>query len=293
MRAWLSRIFAAILAVMCMAPGCSGDALEDSTFRLWCGEALCSWKLDTGHVQRAPTWHQDDYGVELVDAPTVISQKTTEGTDCMKFSAVGDVEAAADAKIGIDFDEDGASDYEQPIAETHWQSFSTQIYLPQSFGRRFRFIIQKNGAGRAVLAEIRLQNVESCSGSRIEVRDLATGDACTADTQCTSGICCGVDSDQIGMVRLAGACSQCCDARGCAANVRCAPHADIHAPIGVGHVPWQCAPGEGKGAAGDPCVEASDCASQACDGPRPIFVDPTCVDLATCDVLFVQAGKCR
>ena len=94
-QAILLRVGLAACGALCMAPGCNGDVLSDSTFRLWCGDTLCDWQLDAGHVKQAATWHPDDYGVELVDTPTQISQKTTEGSSCMEFSAIADVEASA------------------------------------------------------------------------------------------------------------------------------------------------------------------------------------------------------
>ena len=38
---------------------CSGDLLNDSGFDLWCGDELCSWQVEKGTVEQAPTWHPD------------------------------------------------------------------------------------------------------------------------------------------------------------------------------------------------------------------------------------------
>ena len=131
-------------AVACMAPGCNGDVLNDSTFRLWCGDSLCAWHLDAGHVKQTSTWHADDYGVELLDTPTQISQDTREASDCMEFSAVADVDAAAGTRVQVDFNLDGVPDFDEAIAETHWGRARLLIHAPEHFtdyGDRIRVIL--------------------------------------------------------------------------------------------------------------------------------------------------------
>src|SRR5687768_13249661 len=103
------RILALALAVVSgglLVAGCD-DVLEDPTFRMWCGESLCSWKLESGSVRRAPTWHKKDHGVELVDTPTAISQETTKTPKCLEFTTIADVEPGAQVTIGVDFNRDG------------------------------------------------------------------------------------------------------------------------------------------------------------------------------------------
>jgi hypothetical protein len=185
----LLRLALVCSGAMCMAPGCDGDVLADSTFRLWCGDALCDWHTDAGHVKQASTWHPDDYGVELVDAPTQISQDTKEGAPCMEFSAVADVDVASQTKIQVDWNADGVVDFESPVAATHWGRTSTLVFAPDGWGSELRFIVRKDGGGRAVLAEMRLRVVQTCTGARPTLRHVASGSACAADAECESGTC--------------------------------------------------------------------------------------------------------
>ena len=188
-RSVLLRLSLALAGAMCMAPGCDGDVLSDSTFRLWCGDTLCDWRLDTGQVKQASTWHPDDYGVELVDAPTQISQESSEGAPCMEFSAVADVEAASQTKVLVDWNLDGVTDFEAPVAETHWGRTSTLVFAPDGWGDKLRFFIRKDTAGHSVLAEIRLRVAHTCAGTRPTLRHVASGNACAADAECESGTC--------------------------------------------------------------------------------------------------------
>src|SRR5262249_37305589 len=146
----------------CMAPGCNGDVLQDSALKLWCGEhedTLCAWRVDRGTVNKVPTWNDHEFGAELAEKGTQISQLSTEGSDCMEFSVVADVDAVADVKIGIDFDLDGSEDYTSSVGETHWHVARTLIHAPLGYGRLLRFMVRKQGEGHAVLAELRLQRV--------------------------------------------------------------------------------------------------------------------------------------
>ena len=282
-QAILLRVGLAGCGVACMAPGCNGDVLADSTFRLWCGDTLCDWQLDAGHVKQAATWHPDDYGVELVDAPTQISQKTTEGSSCMEFSAIADVEASAQAKIQVDFNFDDVVDFEAPIPESHWAKTSTLIHAPEHYGDTLRFIVRKEGTGRAVLAEIRLQRVTTCTGAAPTLRNVPIGEQCASPSECDSGVCCN------------GICAPCCSPspNTCKAGVACAPpKVNFPNPLtgAPPALPMLCAPGESQGAAGDACINANDCASGTCTGATPVSA---CYGDAGCAVVKVRAGTCR
>ena len=149
-----------------------------------------AWGLGT-HVVFwiSSTWHPDDYGVELVDAPTQISQESSEGAPCMEFSAVADVEAASQTKVLVDWNLDGVTDFEAPVAETHWGRTSTLVFAPDGWGDKLRFFIRKDTAGHSVLAEIRLRVAHTCAGTRPTLRHVASGNACAADAECESGTC--------------------------------------------------------------------------------------------------------
>ncbi len=287
---WILRAAVALAGGACMAPGCNGDVLSDSTFRLWCGQTLCDWRLDAGHVARVPTWHPDDYGVELSDAPTQISQETGEGSDCMEFSAIADVDVTSRVTVQVDYNLDGVADATFPIAESGFRPTRQLIYGP-AFAQRLRFIVRKDGPGRAVLAEIRLQRVTSCAGARVALANLGVGDACGVDAECTSGICCPASS--FGKV-----CSTCCDAapeRACPPGRACGlPSADVGDARVYTALPALCDPGRGLGRAGEPCIAAADCASQACVGVTFLRASECPkAGASSCAIDRVRAGKCQ
>jgi hypothetical protein len=291
---WIHRIAVILAGAACMAPGCENDALNDSAFKLWCGpnaDQLCDWRVDQGHVNKVPTWNEHEFGVELADKGTQISQVSTEGSGCMEFSAVADVDAAADVIIAIDFDLDGTEDYTSQVGETHWHIARTLVYAPLGYGANFRFIVRKRGEGKATLAEIRLQRTTTCSGPRVDVRGtFLVGDPCADDAECASGICCGRAPD--GGLPILGACSQCCGAL-CTDGSVCKPRANL-TPIPFAAAPALCDPQNHHGAKNDPCFDDTDCQS-GCEGAVEVK-NPVCADAGDagkCATVEVHAGRCR
>jgi hypothetical protein len=289
---WLYRIGVIVAGAACMAPGCNDDVLHDSAFRLWCGDhedKLCDWTVDKGSVAKAPTWNEHEFGVELVDVGTQISQLSSEGSDCMEFSAVADVGAAAQVRVGIDFNLDGKEDYTSQIGETHWHVTRTLIYAPLGYGQHLRFLVHKEAEGRAVLAELRLQRATGCNGARAPIAGLLIGDFCTQDAECSSQICCGRRdlTQDGGVVTIPGTCSACCDGHPCPGGGTCAARANTLVSL-WSPPPRQCDPGLRRGTQGAPCFADDDCAS-GCDGAE-FIKDPTC---GACGTVAVHAGQCR
>ncbi len=241
-------------ALAVLAAGCD-DVIEDPTFRMWCGESLCAWKLENGSIQRAPTWHKKDHGVEFVETPTTISQETTKNPKCLEFTTIADVEPGAQMTIGLDFNRDGTIDAEQPIAATGFREAKTIVTAPAIYDG-IRFVLSKKGSGRAVLAQMRVQSRTECTAPPSPLKDLPLGSGCTANGECQSGICCE---------KL---CAECCAPErtcddGGACERRDAPA--IRASFRPA-VPHQCNPGRGEKLADDACLANDDCASGVCEG---------------------------
>jgi hypothetical protein len=252
---------ASAVAVAALVAGCN-DLIEDSTFRAWCGDALCNWTLESGSVRKAPTWHPNDYGVELVDTPTAISQSTDKTAKCITFTTVADIEPSAQVTIGLDFNRDGTVEYEQPIAATGFHQAETQVTAPALYDG-IRFVVTKKGAGRAVLAEIRAKAEGQCSAPPIVLRDQPLGTPCSAADGCASGVCC------------TGLCAECCTGPEPSQVVACpesgACETRVEHSIRMSFLPAmpaQCDPGAHDRPAGAECVADSDCASGACDGAK-------------------------
>src|SRR6187401_3360033 len=155
MRNSIVLFFVTILCGL-LAVGCD-DLVKDPNFHTWCGDQLCSWKLESGKIEKSPTWHRKDFGVALLDpepgGKTVLSQTTTSSPRCLEFSTIADVAPGAQVSIGVDFNHDGSVDYEQPIAATGFTEQKTQVTAPRIY-EGMRFVLTKKGTGRAVLAQM-------------------------------------------------------------------------------------------------------------------------------------------
>jgi hypothetical protein len=122
------------------------------------------------------------------------------------------------------------------------------------------------------------------------------GERCVADAECASGACC------------AGVCSTCCSGGGgpaCGAGDLCRARAQ-NAQGKPLRTAWQCAPGEGRAAAGEPCLADADCAGGSCAGAGTLSVcgadgrrcagDADCPAGAPsnpCLAVGVAGGRCR
>jgi hypothetical protein len=264
----------ALAGVSLLGDDCQGDIVNDPAFRDWCGASLCAWKTDYGTVSRVPTWSAEDFGVSFADNAagnprgTEISQLTTEHeATCILFTSVGDIDPQADMVVSVDFDNDGTIDATQSLGSATWHQVQTEITAPASY-YGITFYVTKRGTGTAVLAEMRIQTTTGCTAGPPPSSPLAFGDPCTASAQCASGICAPLGD--------AGAsyCSQCSSSAQCTGGAECEQRSVFF--------PAQCAPGQGLGATGAPCLANSDCQSGACDGatPVPLVSD----DAGTCDL---------
>jgi hypothetical protein len=306
----------AFAATMLVA-GCD-DVVRDATFREWCGENLCAWKLETGTIRKAPTWHKNDHGVELVATPTAISQSVSGSPRCLTFTTIADVDLGAQVTIGLDFNRDGTIDHEQPIAATGFREAKTQVTAPAHYDG-IRFVVTKKGAGRAVLAQMRVQSGEACTAPPLALRDLPLGAPCAiagGGDECRSGVCC----DYL--------CSDCCpgptsyvqrlpdgtnvknSTEPCPGSVACERRAvpNIRGFF-MPAIPHQCEPGKGAAAPGAECIGNDDCASGECIGAETrsfrasegrtdggvAECDPTYPDAGDerCAFYFVRGGRCR
>lgn len=316
------------LACTLAVAGCDEDLIDDATFRLWCGETLCAWTLEQGHVRRAPTWHKNDFGVELVDTPTTISQELkNNNAKCLTFTTIADVDPNAQVSVGLDFNGDGKIDYDQPIAAVGFREVKTQVTSPRSSGKLPRIFITKRGTGRAVLAQIRLQGSSSCNAPPFRMKDRPLGEPCdqaadsTQQSECKSGVCCE------------GICAECCvapraldfvaDGGGtavakppemkCPDNQVCERRDVPHLVFLTESVPLQCNPGRRDRLGGTTCLADDDCQSGECVGATSTAFDkekafnsladaearrcpsdfPDAGPRENCEFINVTEGQCR
>lgn len=300
LRSWLRHAARATFVVaLGLGVIACDDVIQDPTFRQWCGDTLCAWTLEAGHIRKAPTWTDKDYGVEFVDTPTRISQSVTDSPTCLKFSTIGDLDLSAELTVEVDFDRDGTVDVTQAVPSAQWTEVETLVPAPKVYSG-FTLTIDKKGNGRAVLAQMRVQSSTDCSGPGPALTKLPIGDRCSmtnpSAAQCETGICC------------VGVCSECCSDEDC--RVKSADGGDAGAagrcgtqPVAapLSGLPGQCGPGDHRHPSGAPCLVNDDCASGACDGAIIHGVTGALEgDASPCDTLttgcFPQAvagGHCR
>jgi hypothetical protein len=271
-------LLAVAFGIVSLGDDCQGDIVNDPTFRDWCGDSLCSWTLDSGHIQQAPTWNADDLGVAFMERGTEISQVTGENqATCILFTTVANVDPAAAMVLGVDFNNDGVDDYTWAIAGT-WTQVQTEITAPAVYDG-ITFHITKGGMGTAVLAEMRIQSTTGCTAAPPMIMGQPLGDVCNSDGECTSGIC----SDPA-FANPSQVCAQCSSTHPCAGGGTC-----TGGPYGFA----QCDPGEHKLDTGKPCAANSDCASGKCDNVQffgPAGVPPDAGDAASCRPDTADAG---
>jgi hypothetical protein len=145
--------------------------------------------VQKGDVRRAPTWHKDDFAVELVGDDVVISQFSDErSSSCIQFDMVADIESNARLTLDLDFYDDGVIDYSQEIGHVRWQNLLYFLSTPRHW-EGVRFTLRKTGPGRVRLAQIEAKEGFDCPPGTLELRDRPLGGACFEDAECASGYC--------------------------------------------------------------------------------------------------------
>jgi hypothetical protein len=158
----MNKPLAIVAALLSAGANDCNPVLEDPGFDLWCGDALCSWKLVRGEVRKAPTWHAADLGVEFAGADTAIQQvsdvTSADGT-CLEFSMISDVRDDAQLVLEIDAFGDGTVERAEAIPATEWERVTLRLRFDGPY-ERVRFALAKRGPGHAVLAQLDAELVD-------------------------------------------------------------------------------------------------------------------------------------
>jgi uncharacterized Fe-S cluster protein YjdI len=204
--AWLTLLALSACSFESSDGGCGGSLINNYRFDRWCGDELCNWTTLTGpeSIQRAPTWHDNDYGVALLGTPTVLTQKRfIQGVECLEFEMVADIEPGADVELGLDYNFDGDPadpddeaavsldvevDDRFPLPTARWQKLTLLFPMPVAY-YGVRFVIRKRGMGRAVLAEVRAQSSDKCTAARPQLETVPLGVACNDTSTCSTSTC--------------------------------------------------------------------------------------------------------
>ena len=249
-------VLVALAASQAGATTCGGDVTRDPGFDLWCGDALCAWKLERGEVRRAPTWHDGDYGVELQPGAAIEQFTPVDSGDggCLRFDLVSDVDETAQVELGVDVYGDGTIERTFEIPTTHWKpvSFGFAVKRPYT---GIRFEIAQRGPGHAVVARMHAAvSSDGCDGvPALDGGPAPLGARCDGDADCASAICV---HDFFGI----GQCTGCTGEAPCTGGEVCG----LAAPgPPERRVPIDCVAAAAR-VIGEQCLSGAECASGIC-----------------------------
>jgi hypothetical protein len=231
-----------------------GQIIKDPGFDLWCGDHLCSWKVEKGNAERVPTWHEGDDGVSMIGDDVLITQLTpvtSHDSTCIEFKMLTNIDINADVHLQFDVFGDGTVDYDQPIPTASWAPVSYEVSIPAPWnGLEFRLV--KKGSGQAVLAEIQANTVDAsmCGAAAITLPLHPLGGWCGGDYECASGMC-----------GNGGVCSTCRYDGDCTGGMVCGTDDAVSVTASPYHV---CMPA-GSRVTGELCSEDAECATGKCD----------------------------
>lgn len=188
--AWTLCLVASACAFEEPSNGCGGESITNNyRFDRWCGDHLCGWETEQGTIRPAPTWHEHDLGVELIDNPTVLSQvRTIKDIDCIAFELIGDIELSASVTLALDYNLDGEFEAEHALPVSKWEPIRFLLPTPVRYSG-VRFELRKLGNGRAIVAELRAVEAEGCVGERPPSVNLPNGVECGDANECGSRLC--------------------------------------------------------------------------------------------------------
>ena len=276
------------LAVLAVFVACGESLIEDPSFDLWCGDMLCKpWQVE-GTISKVQTWHRSDFGVSLMDGAVISQLSKKHSVSCIEFEVIADVDAASEVKLEMDFDDNGSSEYQQLIPESHWAKLRFLVTPPHWYDR-LRFILRKTGRGRAVLAQIKATSSDDCDGPPLPATDRPNGAECSSAGECASGVCQSLERN--GAARSCGECSESSD---CAADAVCGLARSDYGPYRA------CVP-PGETEVGARCFDAAECQSGLCTRALGLAStscaecerDDECAEGQVCGISVNERGPAR
>lgn len=183
---WLHTAIAFGVACLWACAADPDDLIENWSFDAWCGADLCDWTTEQAGIERTHSWHRKDAAVSFVATGARISQLLPRAPErCFLFDTMADVDPRSNLKLLLDFNADGVADSEHHLAAVSWTRVPIIIATPVEY-ENVRFILQKQGVGRAVLAQLRAVPTDDCDPTPLKLEDHSR---CTLDAVCGSGRC--------------------------------------------------------------------------------------------------------
>lgn len=142
-----------VSALLSLAVTCESDLIEDPGFQLWCGQRLCAWDLEQGEIRKVSTWHTNDYGVDLVGSPVLLSSPALRGSSSVRVEVVSKIQNGARVTVEIDQDGNGTIDWSQAVPPS--DDFVSRSWIAS--GRLEGsgvYYVRKSGEGEAVIARL-------------------------------------------------------------------------------------------------------------------------------------------
>jgi hypothetical protein len=166
--------------------------VDNPMLQAWCGAHPCEW-MTIGDTQRVGTWHPDDYAIELVGDDSGVTQLNAdvnqEKSSCFAFSLTADIGADTKVYLTLDFLDDGVPEFEALLPELHWERKTFDI-TPPTWYKGVRFIVRKEGAGHAIVAQLDVANKRSgCFAPAIALGNRPAGARCMSDDECEMQQC--------------------------------------------------------------------------------------------------------
>jgi hypothetical protein len=187
------KLWLLVLTPALLGAKCGESVIKDPGFELWCGDTLCNWQVQEGHIARAPTWHERDYGVDLIGESVQLWQRGDFGDDrpgCLSYDLLSSIDGKAQVVLEMDFDDDGTVEFSQVLPIGAWSTLSYKAPAPTWY-RSIRFSIKKHGDGHATLARIRVGADIECQGPPPSTPNRPAGAPCESAAQCAGGACAG------------------------------------------------------------------------------------------------------
>ena len=133
----------------------------------------------TARSAKAPTWHERDYGVELVGPQRDAGPADPTSARSPAWSSRSSPTSIPPRRVylELDFRADGTTEYSEQIPSAQWQPLTFLVNAPTWYDA-VALTIRKESDGHAVLARLELGDGQGCTGAPIPLDNRPPGAWC-------------------------------------------------------------------------------------------------------------------